>query len=297
MAFTGGALGTMLLAPLLEFLTEVYGWRGALVIFSAMNFNVCAAGLLMRSPQDLGLVDASKLYSKVDSKSYAEDGNSSHVIKKEEEADLAKLTGMCAKGLDTFLNYFGFSVLIEYPFITMYLTSIALHEMVVGGWVLYLVPYACDIGFTAQTASFLTGLGGAGALLGRLAVGPFVDEGLISGRMMYFCLTAGGSVMMFCYPFTGIYWILCVLSVMTGFLLASTTPIFIVMLKELLPDGSGYFAGAVGLHYMTRGMGTLIGTQLTGETHCFVGLLQAVGDMCDYHRAISDKLCPPHRGC
>ena len=265
-AFTGGAIGFATLSPLLGHFIDKYGWRGAALIYAAMHLNVCVAGFLMVGPYD-----GSKLLRQ---------GTSSQNIEKtsikldnielnisveptglKTQTDKRKST--CWKRV---IDYFGFSVLHHYPVLTIYLIAMSMHEFVAGGWVLFLVPYSVSLGYPAQTASFLTTLGGLGALIGRLVVGPFVDKGLISGRMMFCILASCGAVVLCLYPFTNEYWILSSVSFLTGLFLASTTPIFIVILKDILQeDGSG-FAGAVGLHYMARGFGTLLGGPITGKS-------------------------------
>ena len=51
LSFAGGALGMTILAPLMELCIESYGWRGAMLIFGAMNLNISVAGALMREPR------------------------------------------------------------------------------------------------------------------------------------------------------------------------------------------------------------------------------------------------------
>ncbi len=166
---------------------------------------------------------------------------------------------------DGLIDYIGVSVLTHYPILFIYFFAMTLHEFVSGGWVVFLVPYSVSLGFNLKASSFLTTVGGVGALIGRLVVGPFVDGGLISGRMMFCILATSGALVMFIYPFTSMYWGLSVVSFLTGFFLASTTPIFVVMMRDILHEGANGFAAAVGWHYRARGFGTLFGGPITGE--------------------------------
>lgn len=47
-AMSGSGIGTFVLAPVLQLLIELYSWRGALLIMSAVVANLCVCGALMR---------------------------------------------------------------------------------------------------------------------------------------------------------------------------------------------------------------------------------------------------------
>lgn len=47
-AMSGSGIGTFVLAPVLQLLIELYSWRGALLILSAVVANLCVCGALMR---------------------------------------------------------------------------------------------------------------------------------------------------------------------------------------------------------------------------------------------------------
>ena len=239
-SFTGGAIGMIVFAPLMEFLIEIYGWRGAMFILAALNLNICVAGMLMTQP----------------------DHNMQ--LLRDEPIDVTFQQSL--KQLGTAIaRMTSFSTVTTCPILTVYLSAILLHEAVVGGWILFLVSYTITLNYSVQTASFLSAVGGAGALMGRLTLGPFIDAGLITGRMMFFCLAAGGTLTMCSYPFTGDYWLLTLISFMTGFFITSAAPVFVVMIKEITDDKAADFAGAIGLHYVARGAGSLIGGPITGR--------------------------------
>ncbi|XP_070579218.1 monocarboxylate transporter 3-like [Ptychodera flava] len=49
-AFAGSSMGVMIFPPLCHYLIEHYGWRGALLILSGLNLNLCVAASLYRPP-------------------------------------------------------------------------------------------------------------------------------------------------------------------------------------------------------------------------------------------------------
>lgn len=52
-AVCGAGVGTFLYPPLLRFLANEFGWRGAMLITGGITFNLCACGALMRQPRAL----------------------------------------------------------------------------------------------------------------------------------------------------------------------------------------------------------------------------------------------------
>ena len=188
-------------------------------IFAAINLNICIAGALMRSPE----MNKYHLLS--------EDEKTTETIA-ENQSSGSDRDGKCKNFCQMFKRYSGISVLAAYPILTIYFCVIGFHEVVVTGWVLFLVSYTNAEGYTVQTATFLSTLGGVGALLARILLGPIIDAGFTSGRKMFFWLATGGTLTMCTYPFVSTYWILAVLSFVAGFIIASTSPIFVIMLKE-----------------------------------------------------------------
>ena len=250
--FTGAAIGMICLPPISEYLVQLYGWRSAMFIFAVINLNICVAGALMRQPQ----LDEYHLLS--------EDEKTTKTIA-ENQSSGSDGDGKCKNFCQIFKRYSGISVLAAYPILTIYFCIFGFHEVVVTGWVLFLVSYTNAEGYTVQTATFLSTLGGVGTLVARTLLGPLIDTGFISGRIMFFLLAIGGTLTMCAYPFVSTYWILAVLSFMAGFLLMSASPIFVIMLKEETQGDSEGFVGAVGLHMVTKGFGILCAGPITGR--------------------------------
>lgn len=45
---SGSGIGTFVLAPVVQFLINLYSWRGALLVLSAFVANLCVCGALLR---------------------------------------------------------------------------------------------------------------------------------------------------------------------------------------------------------------------------------------------------------
>ena len=250
--FAGAAIGMICLPPISEYFIQLYGWRSAMFIFAAINLNICVAGALMRQPE----MNRYHLLS--------DDEKTAKTIAENQSSGRDR-DGKCMHLFQILKRYSGVSVLAAYPILTIYFCVIGFDQVVLTGWVLFLVSYTNAKGYTVQTATFLSTLGGVGALLARILLGPIIDAGFTSGRKMFFWLGTGGTLTMCAYPFVSTYWILAVLSFMAGFFIASTSPIFVIMLKEETQGDSEGFVGAVGLQMVTKGVGMLIAGPITGE--------------------------------
>ena len=244
-AFSGGALGMIVFAPVMEMGIATYGWRGTMFLFGALNLNMCVAGALMIPP----VTAKSNTQSKINKNIFETD--------KEDKP--------CIGFLSTISDYLGVDVLLESPITAIYFAAFSLHAITLIGWITFLVSYTISIGYSNQTASYLSALAGVGALFGRIMYAPLVDGGVISGRVMFCLLAIGGALSVASYPFTDQYWVLSIISVLTGVFLSSAPPVYIIVLHELFPDDQGTFSSAVGLHYMARGLGRLVGGPLTGK--------------------------------
>ncbi|XP_072016986.1 monocarboxylate transporter 2-like [Amphiura filiformis] len=252
LVFTIGTASLLLLPPFVEHLVSHFGWRGAILIYGAMNLNICVAGALMIEPYDFA-EKGSKENLLEDGKQYAD-----------EKSSLLRSATGCSKFFTSLVNSFGLSILTQNRLLVLYLLAMALHELVVTGWSLFLVSHTLSNGYGTEKASILATVGGGGALSGRLITGPVMDDDRVSGLSMFFILALGSALSLCSYPFINKYWALSGVSFMAGLCLGSTTPVLLVILKEIFADDIEGFAAAVGLQYMFRGVGMLSGGPLTG---------------------------------
>lgn len=48
LGFTGVGLSSFAFSPLFQYLVQLYGWRGALLILGGLSFNIMVSGALIR---------------------------------------------------------------------------------------------------------------------------------------------------------------------------------------------------------------------------------------------------------
>jgi len=59
MAVCGTGVGTIVFAPLVEFLSELYGWRGTLLIEAALLLNCCVCAGFYQTPSAMSSIPRS----------------------------------------------------------------------------------------------------------------------------------------------------------------------------------------------------------------------------------------------
>ena len=173
---TGAAIGMMVLPPLSELLISIYGWRWALALLAALNFNVTAFGSWVRRP----ISSYESLHSDENPATYgAQNPNcEQNWIRKRVVAFLKQLLGTLS--LDIF---------VLAPSYSMYLIAWFVNGMVYSSWLLYLIPHAVSRGIGSQQASFLATVGGLGNLVVRLIHGPAIDHGLVTASGLLILLS------------------------------------------------------------------------------------------------------------
>ena len=146
-ASTGGSLGTFALPPLAHWVVAAVGWRIAYVGFGVGVFAALAlaATVMRRDPTSMGL---------------SPDGVEVTPARPDARAGRAWSLGR-AMGTSVFW-------LIAAAFTATWLAVFIP--------LVHLVPFARDLGYTAGTGAWLVSALGAGAVVGRLAMGPISDR-------------------------------------------------------------------------------------------------------------------------
>ncbi|XP_072022945.1 LOW QUALITY PROTEIN: monocarboxylate transporter 12-like [Amphiura filiformis] len=153
----GGALGMMVLPPICEFLIQIYGWRGALMLLSALNSHLVVCGLLVNQRRDI----AAQPYSAIP-------------VTDESAAQQSRCPNIrnVSANISRYISFY----LIKNPKFIPIIAAHMLTGVVFTGWTIFLVPHAIGKGLPPQTASFLSFCGGLGALFGRPLMGPIIKN-------------------------------------------------------------------------------------------------------------------------
>ena len=154
--------------PLTQFLLDVYGWRGTMLIMVALNMHITLSGALLIPVHP-------SASAKSDDRLLPTTTNDTNApLKSNKEQLKITKTIIRAFDLDLFAN-------IEYLSLMCTTCGNGYHFT---GWLIYLVPHAEDLGFSPYTASTLATAGGFGLLMGSFAF-PLLAKVLSSKSMIF----------------------------------------------------------------------------------------------------------------
>ena len=251
---SGGAFGIMIFPPFAEYLQELYGWRGVLLIFGAISANVIVCGAIMTSPNMPKIV-----YQAVDE--YEEEINNSNETSEPFSNEKSILT--CIKR--TLASLFEpFSIIKETPIFTAFIMARFLSGMVYTGWTIFLMPHAILKGIPPLQSALLSSMGGIGAIVGRLTPGPIIDNGYVSALQFGFIANSVNTIAYLLDPLANSFWSLSILAVINGFVFGSELVIVLPICEEMLQDDDKAIS-AFGIAFIPVSVGILLGGVLMGE--------------------------------
>ncbi|XP_033645185.1 monocarboxylate transporter 7-like [Asterias rubens] len=175
-ALLGGSFGVMAFPPVVDFLLGIYGWRGTLMIMSAVMFHVSVFGAL--NGQHV------HKYSKLNTTDTDQVSND-----KNEPGFRNRLKGVA--------SWLSLNILAEKPTLLLQLGASTLQGKSSAAWMVFLVPHAVSRGITLSAAALLSTGGGVGNLVGRLLHIPLQGYNVISAFWFFVLMCLINSVAMF----------------------------------------------------------------------------------------------------
>ncbi|XP_068599897.1 monocarboxylate transporter 2 [Brachionichthys hirsutus] len=240
LAMAGSPVLLFTLAPLNQLLLDSFGWRGSFLILGAILLNCCVAGSLMR-PVNKHPQREPQSDSPASNRAAAEEGARGGCLQKFIDVSLFKHRG--------FLIYLVGNVVMFLGFFAP---------------VVFLAPYARDIGIDEYSAAFLLSIFALVDMFVRPATGLIGNTSCIRPRIQYF--------FSFAVTFTGVCHLLCPLA--SGYSGLVIYAVFFgigfgmvcALLFEVLMDlvGAHRFSSAVGLVTIIECGPVLLGPPISG---------------------------------
>ena len=165
-----GTIGMMILPPVVQFLIQLYGWQGAMMLLGAFNANCIVCSLLIRPRNQTEQVAYTKL-------------RNDSITEKQTR-------------FQTLIEFLRF-VFLKRPKFIIILIADLLAGMIFSGWVIFLVQHATSKGVSDQLAAFLSSSGALGVIVGRLMVGPIIQSGRLTAIQLYIVLAIVDAVVFF----------------------------------------------------------------------------------------------------
>ncbi|XP_003963548.2 monocarboxylate transporter 2 [Takifugu rubripes] len=251
LAMTGSPVILSTLAPLNQFLYDTYGWRGSFRILSAIVLNCCVAGSLMRPVK---MQQNGEAQQKSPSEREEAEQNTDKLLTKDSQSD--KEQGCLQRFFDIslfkhrgFLIYLAGNVVMFFGFFAP---------------VVFLAPYAKDMGIDEYSAAFLLSIFALVDMFVRPATGLLGNTKWIRPRIQYFfsfSVVCNGLCHLLC-PLASGYTGLVVYSIFFGVAFGMVCALLFEVLMDLV--GAQRFSIAVGLVTIIECGPVLLGPPIAG---------------------------------
>ena len=269
LAVTGSGLGAFAFPPIIAAVIEEYSWKGTLLIFGGICLNMSGSGALYR-PLPRYTVD--KIQSNnhpksndIDMTLSEESSKSSTVAAKTSAKDKFKtelrllIQSMLDKSLfqDKIFLYFCAANFILYLWISIPYV--------------YLYDRAILLEIKEDQAAYLLSIIGIARTVGQVAIGLAGDVKCLSINLLFGIGVAVIGLGTLMVPLCVNYVAMCVYSATFGFFISVTYVFPVMCLVEVV--GLNRATNAFGLLQLVQGIGTLLGTPITGNKSSIFNLI------------------------
>ena len=158
-------LAITIFAPITQFLIDIYGWRGAMLLLAGLNLHVIVAATILK-PTNI---------TELDGKSYQcleEPKKKQHL-----EDTICDTITACVKDI------FNISLFQNGSFIIILIVSV-FSDYAYNGWVVFLVSILQGKGLVASEAAIVASVSGTGALIIRIIM--IIIQGKMSVRVLLY---------------------------------------------------------------------------------------------------------------
>ncbi|XP_033647125.1 monocarboxylate transporter 2-like isoform X1 [Asterias rubens] len=255
-ACAGASVGILVSAPATQFILDVYGWRGCLLLLGGVCLHLGVVGALFRPGSSSTAPTDPCQYTQVESdeerstQSALTSGESKESCTTVSSHLVSKI--IAATDADLFCN-FSFVVLI------ICFCNIC---VVIIVWVVFTVPHVLVKGLTPYQASLVAGAGAVGILTGQLGHGLLVDKEILGARPMLYISHVLMAAAFLLDPLLHGLWPLVAGNFAFGVGFGITFPLSFTMLRALV--GPARMSNAVGWAEAAGGIMRIAATFLTG---------------------------------
>ncbi|XP_077989241.1 monocarboxylate transporter 13-like [Glandiceps talaboti] len=254
-AVSGGGVATIIFPPLIQSLIDNYGWRGAFVLFSAINAHMCVSAALFRIP---------KTFDEVQSTNTSATGSNNN-MESEECTCQVKLNDITCQGkLNDIINY---KLFVTYPSLLVHTiaTFLAFGIGYFGAPAHLAARAETENLGTSQDIVFIISMYGIGGTFGRLVIPLLLSRcGVRSTRAYGLCFVLTGIADLLSV-FANTYISYMAFAICFGVLSGTFLSLMSQAIKDIV--GSEYFTAGIGLVFAIAGLGGIIGPTCAGHIY------------------------------
>nr|XP_057921564.1 monocarboxylate transporter 12-B [Doryrhamphus excisus] len=256
LAMSGSGIGTFVLAPAVQLLIELYTWRGALLVLSAVVANLCVCGALLRpitTQQNKG------------AELHGEKMGGNTELPKDMEGNLLAATQL--KGRRVFRCHFlsvqGYAFLLLPEFAVLAVSFVFLASGCSLPFV-YTVPYALSVGVAHQHAAFLMSILGVLDIVGNITFGWLTDRKCLKRRrvLCYVFSVAMEGLCCLAAPLLRSFPLLVPFAALYGYFDGAYVALIPVVTSDAV--GATYLSSALGVVYFLHAIPYLLSPPIGG---------------------------------
>nr|XP_002733855.1 PREDICTED: monocarboxylate transporter 12-like [Saccoglossus kowalevskii] len=273
MTFVGVSVGILCLAPLYNFVIEVYGWRGAMFIVAGIDVHLLVFGSLLRPLPRESNGEKNTFYKLTAGNSERDDVSKNELKYHHSLESMAMLreqeySPVKTKHIRTghfFIKCSNLPVLklfLKNPVFSLIYFAQLLESFGISTTLMYIVARAISMDISRLNASFLMTLMGIGWMMGCLSHGWIVHTGYISAITLMGLTIAGSGMAVLCIVFVHTYALLVVFVVCYGIFCGTYQPVIMVALRECVEDKDHGTAAALDWSIMS--VGYMFGPPIAG---------------------------------
>ncbi|XP_032818969.1 monocarboxylate transporter 12-like [Petromyzon marinus] len=278
LAMSGSGVGTFLLAPLVQYLLDVFSWRGALLLLGAFVSNLCVCGALLR-PIHL----QAELEPSVGNGNNGTDARAVPPVFRTDpgmeawtvamagppDRGCSAGAGACARGAwGRLVNAAGklrrnYGFVVQREFVVFW-ASVMLMAYGCSTPFVYLVPYAQSHGVPPGMAALLLSVLGIVDIAGNISYGWLTDRPSVRKHRGLFYMVAVGleGVWSLLLPLMASFPLLMVYAVLYGYFDGAYVTLISVVTADLV--GPVHVSSAVGLVFFMHAVPYLIAPPVAG---------------------------------
>uniref|UniRef100_T1IJ98 SH2 domain-containing protein n=1 Tax=Strigamia maritima TaxID=126957 RepID=T1IJ98_STRMM len=295
-SLAGTAIGSIFQPPLLQYLVDTYGFRGALLIQGGLILHVCAGALLYKDPvpkRELKLLHAkqSMEVEQFDTNSLVENHNNE--IKSPTSRPSQSIVGYqrgvegrysmsnrakpntCFQWIEHYL-YLDLTLLYN-PIFLIVCASVMFLSVGYPQTLIFVPPHALSLGFSKYNAGLLLSISAVGDLMGRLGSGFIFDKNIIKKQHGFIIATACLSVALVGVSLAEDYIAIAVCVFLYGFFAGSSFILIPVLLTE--HHGAPKLASSFGLVRTCMGLTSMLGTPFAGHIRDVTGNFKLISQV------------------
>ncbi|XP_068167694.1 monocarboxylate transporter 13 [Antennarius striatus] len=226
---TGEPFGSLLLSFLFQWLLEMYGWQGTLLIIGGLQLNVCVCGALMR-PREM-------VQKMLQENADGQENNPTVLPQKRK-------------------IHFQFSM-IKYPPFFLFI----LFAVFAGAGILipptFIVPFARSLGADSYWPALILSVMSFADLVGRLFCGWISNLRLVRTLQLFPMVVTLQGIMLVLLPISRNYWATMVFATFHGFLLGCLVTLQLIAIVDIVSQEE--FESGLALLMFVRGVACLSG--------------------------------------